>query len=118
MTFKAHGPLVFQTGPVRLFVPYKRRKKDSESCPPSPPLSSPLPIKKQRINSVKSPAPPPSQQQISNVTSPVSLATIVPANSISKDTGGMYLWQFYCMIYACIFIKTVIFIHKYINLIR
>lgn len=77
------------TGPVRLFVPYKRRKKDSESCPPSPPLSSPLPIKKQRINSVKSPAPPPTQQQISNVTSPVSLATIVPANSISKDTGAV-----------------------------
>nr|XP_022287766.1 uncharacterized protein LOC111100323 [Crassostrea virginica] len=74
------------TGPVRLFVPYKRRKKDSESGPPSPPLSSPLPIKKQRINSVKSPAPPPSQQ-IPNATSPVSLATIVPTTNISKDTG-------------------------------
>ncbi|XP_046325845.1 deformed epidermal autoregulatory factor 1 homolog isoform X1 [Haliotis rufescens] len=39
----------FQTGPVRLFVPYKRRKKDSESGPPSPPP------KKARPSSAKSP---------------------------------------------------------------
>ena len=27
---------IFQTGPVRLFVPYKRKKKESESGSPSP----------------------------------------------------------------------------------
>ena len=38
-----------QTGPVRLFVPYKRRKKDSEA---EGPLPSP---KKMRTASAKSP---------------------------------------------------------------
>lgn len=42
------------TGPIRLFVPYKRRKRDSESGPPSPTL------KKQRPGCPKSPTVVPS----------------------------------------------------------
>lgn len=36
--------LFFQTGPVRLFVPYKRRKKDTE--PPMSPPKKELPVSK------------------------------------------------------------------------
>ncbi|KAK6169426.1 deformed epidermal autoregulatory factor 1 homolog isoform X1 [Patella vulgata] len=43
------------TGPVRLFVPYKRRKKESESGPPSPTGSM---SKKSRIGSIKTTTSP------------------------------------------------------------
>ncbi|KAL5010315.1 hypothetical protein ScPMuIL_012620 [Solemya velum] len=52
------------TGPVRLFVPYKRRKKDSESGPLSPAL------KKARPSMSKSPGP-------SVVTSPIKEGMMV-----------------------------------------
>ncbi|KAK3098021.1 hypothetical protein FSP39_015390 [Pinctada imbricata] len=68
------------TGPVRLFVPYKRRKKDSETGPPSPTQPAPV-IKKQRINSAKSPT---SAVQVPAVT----LASVVPA-SVAKEQVGM-----------------------------
>ena len=68
------------TGPVRLFVPYKRRKKDSESGggPLSPlPVSSPqLVSKKQRLNSTKT------------SSSSMIPATLTPV-SIGKDQGMM-----------------------------
>lgn len=64
------------TGPVRLFVPYKRRKRDSESGPPSPTQPSQIP-KKPRMNSTKSPGP-----QIAAAP----IGSVVPA-SIGKDQG-------------------------------
>lgn len=71
---------VFQTGPVRLFVPYKRRKKDSESGPggplsPAPTTSPQFVAKKQRLNSTKTPT-----------SSSMIPATLTPV-SIGKDHG-------------------------------
>lgn len=69
------------TGPVRLFVPYKRRKKDSESGPgplsPAPTTSPQFVAKKQRLNSTKTPT-----------SSSMIPATLTPV-SIGKDHGMM-----------------------------
>lgn len=69
------------TGPVRLFVPYKRRKKDSESgggpLSPSPSSSPQLVTKKQRLNSTKTSSSP-----------SMIPATLTPV-SIGKDHGMM-----------------------------
>lgn len=57
-------------------MPYKRRKRDSESGPPSPTQPSQIP-KKPRMNSTKSPGP-----QIAAAP----IGSVVPA-SIGKDQG-------------------------------
>lgn len=78
------------TGPIRLFVPYKRRKKDSESDTSSPtrmPVDSiaiPVP-KKARMNSTKSPGPTGTPVSMANA---ISLGNHVPV-SINKDHVGM-----------------------------
>ena len=36
MYFKINHNIIFKTGPVRLFVPYKRKKRDSDSGPSTP----------------------------------------------------------------------------------
>ncbi|OWF48994.1 deformed epidermal autoregulatory factor 1 homolog isoform X2 [Mizuhopecten yessoensis] len=77
------------TGPIRLFVPYKRRKKDSESDASSPTRieSIPVPVnisKKPRMNSTKSPGPPVTPVSLANA---ITLGNQVPVSM--KDHGMM-----------------------------
>ena len=81
---------LFQTGPIRLFVPYKRRKKDSDSAALGP-------VRKKSLLSAKSTSQSTSREEVTSPpssTSPaVSVAAIVGKDGVSATNNNLSVWK-------------------------